>query len=616
MSKALSVLPFIVLAAIFSFPDIYLWATVDNFDSPVRYYRGDTYHYLSVFRSAMIDGGPNANSFFVEQPDEKSQFFILQSLALLLSPFKDVSIVWFDVFLRSLVALLVYWLLTKLFLLQSVSERLSKILAFSATLIYGIIALKGAAIGFWFLPALLGGLYCVMKFLEDGKDGMRSSVWPIFLSLPLFAVHPVYFTMGGLAALLAWFIRLREDRSRRMLAIFFAWCLTAIGLFATLYLSFFIGSPGGEDATYRVVAIDTRLPIHPVFSLQLITIAIVALLAKERAILMFAIAAFVGLNSYIVTGTYIANSHYALIINDFLVILLVLAILFKDKALGTHRVLGVLTFLLFAFMLFEILRYLDFQPGYIGRWALLLSGFFFLSVLLVSTRVRSYITGVLGSKLIWLVVVFALLYAPTIAYKDMQADIDEHREVQSYRPLVEEFKSKEAGAVLARPEVANIVSLYTGQKVYWSNNAFPESVTDEELLERWMDAAIFYPEDEFIYGEEAVTSVMGNSNRCMVHKRDDYYNILVRIGFPQFKEDLCDRYISYRAGWPELVEESRDFSRQATSTGVWQPQYRLDWLIVEESEKEKLGKFLDKYFTFVKVVDERFFVYHFKNGLP
>lgn len=616
MSKALSVLPFIVLAAIFSFPDIYLWGTIDNFDSPVRYYRGDTYHYLSVFRSAMIDGGPNVNSFFVEQPDEKSQFFILQSLALLLSPFKNASIVWFDVFLRVLVALLVYLLLTKLFLLQSVDDGLSKILAFSATLIYGIVAFKGAAIGFWFLPALLGGLYCVMRFLEGRKDEIESPVWPIFLSLPLFAVHPVYFTMGGLAAFLAWLIRLREDRSRKMLRPFLLWCFLALGIFATLYLSFLTGSPSGEDSMYRVVALDTRLPIHPIFSLQLIAIAAAAILLKERAILLFAVASFVGLNSYIFTGTYIANDHYAYIVTDFLGLLLAFAILFKNRGVGTYRILGALIFILFAFTLFEILRYLDFQPGYLGRWALMLLGFFLLAVTLLSNGVRDHLRRVLGSRFVWVAVAFALLYAPTLAYKDMQAHINEHREVQSYRPLVEEFKNKEAGVVLAKPEIANIVSLYTEHKVYWSKEAFSESVTDEELLARWTDAGVFFPDDEFIYGDEAATSVMGNSNRCMVHKRDHYYEILARIGFTQFKEELCNTYLSYRALWPDIVRQSMDFSAKATSTGTWQPQYRLDWLVVEESEKEKLGKFLDQHFTFVEVVDGRFFVYHFKNGLP
>ncbi len=616
MSRIKALLPYFFLALIFSFPDLYLWTTVDNFETPIRYYRGDTYHYLSVFRSAIIDGEPNANSFFLEQPEEKSQFFILQTIASALQPFKDVSIVWIDLGLRILVAFLVYLILTKLFLLSKASEKLSKVLAFFITVTYGVVAFKGFALGFWFLPALLGGIYCVMKFLEN-RDGAKRPVWPIFLALLLFAVHPVYFTLGGLAALLAWFMRLREERTNGMINLFLFWSFLAAVMFAFLYLSFIVSSPGGEDSLYRVVAVDTRLPIHPLFSLQLMVLITIAILVKERAILFFALASFIGLNAYIVTGTYIANDHYAYIIADFLAVFLGLRMIFnKTTEYKPYPILGLSTLVLGSFMFFETLRYLNFQPGYLGRWTPLVIGFLLISLPLFSEKIKNGIANLLNSKLIWMGVFVAILYAPTLALKDMRTHLGEHKEIQSYRPLIENFLKKEQGVVLAKPEVANVISLYTDQKVYWSKEAFSESVTDEELLARWMDASIFFSEDKFIYGDEAATSVMGNANRCMVHKRDHYYDILARADFPQFKENLCDTYLSYRALWPNLVRESRGFSSIATSTGTWQPKYHLDWLIVEEAERENLGKFLDKYFTFVEVVEEGFFVYHFKNGLP
>jgi hypothetical protein len=591
-----------------------LWAKIDNYNWPIHSYTGDTYHYLSIFRSAVIDGKTNSNAFFWEQSNDPSQFYIFQKIASTLNPFANVSIVWFDVLLRISVAFLVCFLLYKLLTLLEVESLTAYIYSLAITLIYGAVAFKGYALGNWFIPALLGGIYCVMYFSRDVNTSSKSILF-MYFAMILFAVHPVYFTMGGLACLFAWASKLYKNRSKKILLLFLLWCLVSLFLFSLLFLHFLVGSTAGNDTIFRIVAISTRLPIHVLTSIRLITLAIVAWLISEETLSFFVVASFIGLNSYILTGTYIANDHYAFIIEDFIGILLALSIIYNyKKKIKIRPWLGYWILLLFSITFFEVLRYLNFRPGYLGRWFPMLAGYFLLGLLFVSDKSKTILKRFWSTKLIWLLMVISILYSGTILYKDNISHISKHKDIQSYRALIEELNLIPPGVVLADPKISNAISLYTKHKVYWLSEGFSETVTNKELEARWSDASIFFPNDPSMRGPDAISSVIGNANRCYVHMLNDYYDALAKIGITIYKKDLCDTYDQRYKTWQSLLNKSQIFIDYATSTLEWSPAYKLDWLVLKTDERPPIARVVGSFFKPYKVVGDNFLIYHFNSS--
>jgi hypothetical protein len=576
-------------------PDLRLWGQVDHFSSlPLRDYRGDTAHYLAILHSAQLNHGPTANAYFWEQASEPSQFYVFQRVVGWLGDLGGLEIVWVAVILRLVVAWLVFCLLSRLLLIFSVPERFAAYLSFAFTLFYGAVAFQGYALGFWFLPCLLGALYLAAQFSIKPFTSFWS-IWRPVLAVALASVHPVYFTLVGLAVgLIILFKLIREPKS----AVFLGagvWSVLSLVAFYLLFWPFLASHfPAAQDVLYRIVAIDTRIIIHPLFSLRLIFLCVLSLFAWRQGrdqrwlvVSAFSFAALIGLDSYLLTGTYIANDHYA-IIEDSLSVLTAALLLSKAPNLSS-RASKIFSLSALALLVFSLIMtvdfYFHFQLGYYGKWFPVHLAYFLIALTLWwPQKARDYLSKFFVSKVAVMVflVICPVLYANVLLYKNAVPHLAGNQEVQEYRELISYLRTQDEGVVLADPKLSNLISLFTNQRVYWSPIAFSESVTDQELIQRWQEARLFFYQS--LSGPEAQGSVVGTINRCSDFGRGEVLDLLTKIGWSEPQATLCQPEQDRIARFAELNLAADRYSHGVSSRGEWQAAYRLDKLVVLPGE--------------------------------
>jgi hypothetical protein len=201
----------------------------------------------------------------------------------------------------------------------------------------------------------------------------------------------------------------------------------------------------------------------------------------------------------------------------------------------------------------------------------------------------------------------ALLYGTAITYIDGIPYLAMHRKAQEYRSLIKRLDTLPEGVVLAEPYIENILSLYSKHKVYWSHIAFSESLSNEELKSRWLDTKVFFSEGKWMHP----VRVLGVAERCEHYV--PYLKLMSRAGFSYPEHELCDRVREKEAKWPVLISEAENNQRQIFTSNIWSPSYKLDYLVVDALNDTRPPKnFMEKYFTKVEVIDNRFEVYQYK----
>lgn len=610
----------LLLVLFFLIPDLMLWRDVGSGalpHYPIRNYEGDAAHYNAIAWSAIVDGYPNTNAYFREPVDTHSQFFIAQSLFALTAPFlREISFVWIDLVLKLLVVLASFLMLGKLIEIHGVPRKTAFIISFCFVAVFGHISFRGYAIGYWFFPLFLAALYFTKRFvdMELSPEGTARSLWAVILS----AVHPVYFSLVGFANLLGWIALLKKENwSRRGVAFFLVWALSSFALFFVLFFHFLSGSGGGDAAVMRIVGVETRLPIHPVYALGLFLLSYISFQIREfRALSYASLGALVGLLSYMITGRYIANDHYATPFEDIAVFVLACGLVFvpqlKEKI--RHRYAwGAAVFFVFVVTAFEHFRYLEFRFGYIGRWTPVILGYGMLVALLLFPRTQDLLKKVFTSRWILIFPVVCLLYGGVLVSKENKLLLESLVQDQEYAPLVDALRGIEPGVILADSAISNLASLYTRHKTYWHPIAFSETVSDAELRARWKDAFVFFSLDPDMSGAGSGFRVLGNANRCFVHGRNDYYELLAEWGFPAWKRDLCDTYAAHRAQWPALLESAEGFRTAVIRGQDWKPIYMLQYLVLDIEKDSVPAPLLKRFFKEKERVNDRFAIYELKQ---
>lgn len=601
----------ILIAIFFSIPQLWSWARVDSYQEPIRHYDGDTAHYLSILHTTVVEGTPRAQAYFWEEPDSPPQFWIFQTVASIFHPLRSISIVWFDLALTLLVGLAVFLLFDFVLCRAGVPVVVSAVVSLCFVLLYGPIAFRGYALGNWFLPVFLGGMAASLRFFEAKEIDLRALGWAL-CAVVLFAVHPVYFAMGGLSLGLLWIARLSHKQSKSSLKFFAVWGAFSISLFFYLFFAFLKGTPAGEDTLYRIVALDTRLPFHILLGARLGLLSVVAYSVGFLPIASFAGAAFVGLFSFVLTGQYIANDHYA-IPEDFLAPALFLGLLFSgavSSSLYKFKFLRVAFLGVALLSLFDVLQYLNFRPGYLGRFAPMLGGYLGIALILNVPHAQVVLKKLLNDRRVLVVFcLFSLIYGSVITYRDLRPVASAHREAQEYRMLIGSVRKLSNGVVLADPYIENLISLYTPHKVYWSHIAFSETVLNEELKARWLDTSLFF---EGSRGLEPVF-VTGTTDRCYEYERIKYLNFFESLGFSHPKKVLCGPVEEREALWPVLKQEAQEFASSTVVAKTWAPQYKLDYLIVDTKKNNPPTWLVEDYFVLSATVGERFRIYGRKN---
>lgn len=594
----------IVLA--FALPELWLWKSVDSFSEPFRYYRGDMAHYAVILDRAIEAGGPVGNSFFFEEQEHPSRFFVFELVAGLFGKlFAPAGVAVLVIALRIIVPVLSFLLFAELIRRVGISAEYANFLAALQILLYGVISFQGYGLANWYIPSLLAGLILVVEAFCDEQFSPRRAAL-LVVSIGLFTLHPAYFAFGGAVTGVAWFLWMRRFGVRAVGPFFVAW----LGLAGVLFAMFFAGGlssgAAATDFLARMALISTRFPIHPIVLLELGLAAIIAGYAARgageasaRALHFLAVAFGIGFLAILapsITGTYLVNDHYT-IAHEYLVVVLAASLIFTGDVKTPKWSARFLVFAVVLDILF-VLAYLNFKPGYYGRFATHHAAYFLIAGMVLWPGLRILLKKALAvTALRGLLVVAALGYALLLQYKDISGGhFAGHQAVQKYRPLIAELRKLPAGVVLADNTLSHIVPITTEHQIYWSSIAFSQTSTDEALLRRYQDAHLAFPDDPSHVPPGVINSLHGAVDRCREYGRGKVLEALSSRGWTAPLREICapDRV---RAEAYEISKERvQAFVSNANRTKSWQPEYRVDYLLVSDGATTTPVWILNTYF--------------------
>lgn len=598
----------LALAAVFVLVEIPSWRTSPQPLDALRYVRGDTSHYLSILNSARVEGGPTGNAYYFEGRESMSQFYVFQWIIGLL-PLVAIPMTLLVVVLKVAVAISVFFLLAKLLERFGVMRTVSPLVSFAFVLLYGPGAFTGAGLAHWFLPFLLLGMVFLLRASEEDRSP-RSAAGFTLVAMVLFAVQPLFFVLLGLSAALIWFARFYESpKKREVFEAFLLWVLPSALIYARLFLPFMLDLvPGASETVIRMIGIQTHYPLHPIYALQFVSLFALSLAAyhtrvENRYRFLFtgavSLAGFFALVSNVITGTYIANDHYP-IVTDFLAMFLAFSFPYErvsQTKLGKY--LGSLGVFVALLSTFDTLVYLQFRPGYYGKWFPLDLSLFALGAILLAPSIKTFFgqRRVMRTVLFFLVI-GSLLYGAQLLHLMENGLRAGDASAESYRAVIEELRTLPQGVVLADMYLTNLVSVYTPHNSFWHAYAFMERQPNAELHDRYLIAYTFFPEDPWMTPEAARVGVYGNTNQC---KHPEPFIFLYSLGFRGPYETFCLQPQLKRQVEGEALEKEKLLFREKVLAegGVVFP-YKLDYLVLMDADAPISQKLLDKYFSLVK----------------
>jgi hypothetical protein len=626
----------LLVVILFVAPDIFYWASLDNFQTPLRSIKGDTSLYVYQLNSVIDHDKPACNPTFWENKCELGRFFVFGKLLSFVPFHEKIPTAWWLIILRGAVPLLVFFILAKLFNLFGASKKISYIFSFVFVLFYGPMTFKGgSALTNWFLPAFLFGLFLVLQFYKSEKVNLKSLLF-LLGSLLFFSFHPVYFAVGTMVSGLLWLSIFFQDRFKikKLIIYFLIWLVLAVVLFGNIFLPFMSsGSPEFsvilKDMASRNTFLETRFPFLFLFGVRYLLVLLgviyfvykifknkiqdVELKKKSLFLLALASACFVGLNSYVVLGKYYLNDHFPFV-ESYLVILFLILISFIPKNLWDKKLKYLGAILLF-FTTVSILTTLiadNFKPVYAGPWVPIFLGYLVIGFILYKPVLLDSFPSNYRKFLLTLLIITSVFYAIFINYWDDRTWIPQHKNFEEYRGLINDLNKLPDGVILSDPNIANLTLIYTRHKVYWSPIALHDAVSTNELYQRWIRARVIFPEGELSNGKNAAYSVYGGrDNKCIEFKRYLYLNILAKIGITGPKKVICDQSAYDR--WPEMKLAADKFMAEIKSGKKgWDPIYKVDYLIVESGKDKVSQDIIGRYFK-KESEGSGYIIYRFKK---
>ena len=382
-------LALICILIVFLLPEIIAWGTVDNFNDPIRAYRGDTAHYMTVLNSALTNGGPEGNSFTFEEQEHGSRFFVFESLIGLIGKTTLISAPALAIILQALIPLLIFLIFSSILRALGIDTRIAYFVSLLNTIVYGVVAYDGYGLSFWFMPFLLLGLWVLISKSTESPLSPRSGLLVVF-SIFLFTLHPAYFAFGGALTLVTWFLLVRKNSLRIVAPYIILWGVLAGILFFSLFADMLAPSVAATDTIMRMALVETRFPIHPIQMLELLIVGIAMYSYRKLDILSASfLIGFAALFAPTITGSYLVNDHYA-IAKDYLVLAAALLLIYSET-FKKHLWLGSILLLTLAIDFFVVIKYFDFRFGYYGRYAIFHSALLIISLILISPKVKIFL---------------------------------------------------------------------------------------------------------------------------------------------------------------------------------------------------------------------------------
>ena len=587
----------IVIFIVFLLPELMVWGVVDSFKEPIRSYSGDTAHYMTVLNSALTKGGPEGNSFLYEEQEHGSRFFVFEVLMGTVNKILPLSLSVWAIVLQVLVPLLVFYTLYSIFTVLGIEEKVASSVSLLHVLVYGVVVYSGYGLAFWFIPFLLLGVWVIVSSAEKSTFTSKQGLFLAF-SIILFTLHPAYFVFGGAITFIAWLLLIKRHGTRTIVPYALIWLVVSVAIFMWLYFPMLADSVANNDLLVRMALINTRFPIHPIQMVQTLVVGIALFLHRRSGILTAAfLVSFIALLVPTITGSYLVNDHYV-IAADYLVLAAALLLIYSDVA-KKYALLGSILLLTTLIDIFLVLQYFNFKLGYYGKYITIHASFLAISLILTSPDIRAFMRRVLASKrLRFFLVCLAILYASLLQYKDyVGAHLALDLDVQAYRPLIDELRSLPPGVVLADNGTSFLVPIFTDHKIYWSSLASSQPAPTLNLLTRFEDAHLFFPDDKSHEPPAVIGYIFGAIEKCREFNRKDVLEKLAVIGFEAPLAELCAPTRERQARYDALKDVLEERYNRTLASQKWQPAFKADYLILTEEDKQVPPWLIEKYFT-------------------
>ncbi|MDP2932663.1 MAG: hypothetical protein Q8N81_00855, partial [bacterium] len=234
----------------------------------------------------------------------------------------------------------------------------------------------------------------------------------------------------------------------------------------------------------------------------------------------------------------------------------------------------------------------------------LIIGYALLIWRLWSASIPTFILKKFAFVFVAIAVVFGILFSWRLhisAFSNPKTD-------ERNRPLITALRSLEPGVVLAPPDFANVITLYTNHKVYWgAGGAYKfNGGSDIEFKKRWLDAVRFYPESAELTGSDCAgaagnggfrEALLSGFERAIIRAFfTSWYNRVVIV--PETKSD---------AACADLKRELKSMPLES----AWQPAYRINYAIFEK-DKNSVPPAVARDFKFLENAGE-FSIYKLDN---
>ena len=587
----------VVIFIVFLVPELVVWGIVDSFKEPIRSYRGDTAHYMTILNSALAKGGPEGNSFLYEEQEHGSRFFVFEALMGTANKILPLPASVWAIVLQVLVPLLVFYALYSIFIALGIDEKIASFVSLLHVLVYGVVVYDGYGLAFWFMPFLLLGIWVLMANSVKDSFTPRSGLMIVF-SIILFTLHPAYFAFGGTLTFVVWAVLMKRHGLKEVLPHAFVWLAMALILFAFLFADSIIGSVANHDLLVRMALVKTRFPIHPLEMIQMFLVGIALFSYRKLNILSAAfLIGFAALLAPTVTGSYLVNDHYV-IAKDYLILVAALVLVYSEtlkKRIWLGWILLVTTLL----DIFIVLNYFNFQFGYYGKYVTIHAALLVISLILILPDIRISLRRVLDSKYLRVsLICLAMLYALLLQYKDYtSARLVRDRSIQEYRPLFEHMRNLPEGVVVADNALSFFIPIFTPQKVYWSSLVSSQPASTLNILTRFEDAHLFFPDDESHEPPAVVSSIFGAIDRCREFNRRGVLEKLASLGLKAPLTEICAPTRERQARYDALKNVLEERYQRTLASQKWQPAFRVDYLVLTEEDKQVPQWLIEKYFT-------------------
>lgn len=596
-------------------PDFIYWAFLSHFQEPLRADLGPYTNYLAwlhdIFQRRFSD-----NPYFWEHSGGTERFILFQSIVRLVPYATRIPMGWWYTILKGASALTLF--IGFYFLLKNFGRKHWESLGLTTFFFffYGPFKLLEPGAASWFLVFFIVGIILLFRLPQFSK--FWHQVIGIGIANILFAIHPVFFSLGVVIGGL-WLLGLSIlNRNRRHWSLVVLWGLFSLINVKIFYSTSISGVSQANSLRESLVHMGvyfSRLPYVPLSSLRL-AFAFIALAVLTYIILkkfsgesrlfktslflsISFISIFLGINSNIVTGFAVVPDHY-LIPEDFFAAILLGFILFEQlPEAGRSRFCWPAA----AFSIILGLSVIDLFYGRPWRSWLVVGGSIPLIAgytLLVGKLWGMSIPAFFLKKIAFISVIGAVVFGLLFSWRLHANAFSRPKADERNRPIITALRSLEPGVVLAPPDFAGVITLYTNHKVYWgAGYAYKFSGSDIEYQKRWLDTVRLYPESaELTDLDCAGAAGKGGATAVPVSLFEE---TLIRVLFTSWYNRLfVIPETKFDAACASLKQELENMPLGT----AWRPAYRMDYAIFEKGKNgvptavARDFKFLDNFGEF------------------